>query len=65
VRGAAADLSRTMTSTPNPYRVLAFAVECGDRQLTALLAERLFRPAQESVAAWRTFARLVADLDLS
>ncbi len=62
---AAADLSGTMTSPPNPYRVLAFAVECGDRQLTALLAERLFRPAPESMTAWRTFARLVAALELA
>ena len=53
------------TSAPNPYRVLAFAVECGDRQLTALLAQRLFLPAQESIAAWRTLARLVAALDLA
>jgi hypothetical protein len=53
-----------MNSTPSPYRVLAFALECGDRRLTALLAARLFRPPPGSIAAWRTFARLVAALDL-
>jgi len=48
----------------NPYRVLAFAVESGDRRLAALLAARLFRPAPPSTSAWRTFSRLVAALDL-
>jgi hypothetical protein len=48
----------------NPYRVLAFAVESGDRRLTTLLTARLFRPAPAPNAAWRTFSRLVAALDL-
>ena len=48
----------------NPYRVLAFAVESGDGQLTALLTARLFRRPPAPSAAWRTFARLVTALDL-
>jgi hypothetical protein len=48
----------------NPYRVLAFALESGDGQLTTLLTARLFRRAPASGAAWRTFARLVTALDL-
>ena len=53
-----------LTGMVNPYRVLAFAVESGDRQLTTLLTARLFRPAPASNAAWRTLSRLVAALDL-
>ena len=55
---------RDLTGMVNPYRVLAFAVESGDRRLTTLLTARLFRPAPASNAAWRTFSRLVAALDL-
>jgi hypothetical protein len=51
-------------SRMNPYRVLAHAVECGDRRLTELLMQRLFRPAHPDHAKWRTLARLVAALDL-
>jgi hypothetical protein len=54
-----------MNGAPSPYRVFVFAVECGDRQLSALLADRLFRTARGSVAAWRTVARLVVALDLA
>ena len=53
-----------MNSGPNPYRVLAFAVECGDRPVAALLTARRFCLADGSPAAWRTFARLAAALDL-
>jgi hypothetical protein len=54
-----------MHPAPNPYRVLAFAVECGDRHLSALLSARLFRTTREATAAWRTFARPTVALDLA
>jgi hypothetical protein len=55
-----------MRSPPSPYRVLAFALDCGDHPLAALLAARLRRPSRSgSGAAWRTFARIAIALDLS
>jgi len=54
-----------MRSPPSPYRVLAFAVDCGDHPLAALLAARLRRPSRSgSTAAWGTFARIAVALDL-
>ncbi len=55
-----------MPSLPNPYRVLAFAIECGDRRLAELLSERLFsRPPRRSPAAWRTVNRVATALGLA
>jgi hypothetical protein len=55
-----------MRSPPSPYRVLAFALDCGDRPLAALLAARLGRPSRSgSAAAWGTFARIAVALDLA
>jgi hypothetical protein len=55
-----------MRSPPSPYRVLAFAVDCGDLPLAALLAARLQRPPRAgSGAAWSTFARIAVALDLA
>jgi hypothetical protein len=55
-----------MRSPPSPYRVLAFAVDCGDHPLAALLAARLQRPPRSgSGAAWRTLARIAVALDLA
>jgi hypothetical protein len=54
-----------MRGPPSPYRVLAFALECGDRRLADLLVVRLFASARPvSPAAWRTVARIAAALDL-
>jgi hypothetical protein len=55
-----------MRATPSPYRVLAFAMDCGDHRLAALLSARLFGfPRPTSPAAWRTLARIATALDLS
>jgi hypothetical protein len=55
-----------MRSPPSPYRVLAFALDCGDHPLAALLASRLQRPSGSgSAAAWCTLARIASALDLS
>jgi len=54
-----------MRGPPSPYRVLAFALECGDRRLGDLLVVRLFTPTRRaSPAAWRAVARVAAALDL-
>lgn len=54
-----------MPSPPSPYRVLAFALECGDRRLAELLCERLFsRPPRRSPIAWRTVDRVATALGL-
>jgi hypothetical protein len=54
-----------MRSPPSPYRVLAFALECGDRPLAALLASRLTRPSCSGPpAAWRAIAHIAIALDL-
>ncbi len=54
-----------MPSPPSPYRVLAFALECGDRRLAELLSERLLsRPPRGSPAAWRTVERVATALGL-
>jgi len=54
-----------MRSPPSPYRVLAFAFECGDGPLAALLASRLTRPPRPGrPAVWRAFARIAIALDL-
>jgi len=55
-----------MRGPPSPYRVLAFALECGDRPLATLLASRLFpAPSTGTPAAFLTVARVACALGLS
>jgi len=40
-----------MRHRPNPYRVLAFALDVGDHRLAELLTQRLFACGRASTAA--------------
>jgi hypothetical protein len=51
-----------MGRRPNPYRVLAHAIDAGDRRLAALLAARLRTPPPHP--AQRLVERLVKALGL-
>ena len=51
-----------MRRPPNPYRVLAHAIDAGDRQLATLLSARLAR--RPRTAADRVVDRLLRALNL-
>ena len=54
-----------MHRRPNPYRVLAHAIDAGDARLAELLAARLLRvDRRRSVGAGRVVERLVRALGL-
>ena len=55
-----------MRRPPNPYRVLAHALDAGDLELARLLADRLLRPAGERLppAARDAVQRLARALKL-
>jgi hypothetical protein len=53
------DLTDAMRQPPNPYRVLAHAIDVGDAGLAAALRRRLFRTAPR-----RTLERLIRSLRL-
>jgi hypothetical protein len=54
-----------MRRRPNPHRVLAHAIECGDTRLAALLAARLLTaPRRPGAGPDRVVERLVRALRL-
>ena len=54
-----------MHHPPNPYRVLAHAIDAGDTRLAELLTARLLRvDRRRTVGAGRIVERLVAALGL-
>ena len=53
-----------MSRPPNPYRVLAHAIDAGDARLAELLTARLLRVDRRAVGPGRVVQRLVEALGL-